>query len=213
MSGTKKKILDAAKNLFNDHGFSQVTIRMIAQEIGISSGNLNYHYKTRDLILEDLYFDMVAAFDARVANLGNQKITIQSIKNDVESSMERMIEFRFFWTDLYNLLSSNSMIRNHFEEVYLNRLNGYKYLFGYLIQDEIMMPQLNSNEYDVLAKLLIDFSNTWIYSSQLYEKPLLRKSDVKDQAFRLLFMLYPYLTKKGKADFHTTFPNFKNESF
>ena len=45
MSKTKQKILDVSKGLFNAKGFSNVTIRMIAQELNMSSGNLNYHLK------------------------------------------------------------------------------------------------------------------------------------------------------------------------
>ncbi|MGB0346527.1 MAG: TetR/AcrR family transcriptional regulator [Balneolaceae bacterium] len=206
MSKTKKKILDASRTLFNKHGYSQVTIRMIAQHIGISSGNLNYHFKIRDSILEELYFEMVAVFDARVANLGKQEITIQSIKSDIVVSMERMVEYRFFWTDLYNLLSQNSKIREHFDQVYSQRLNGYKFLFNYLIDKEIMMNASFSGEHEVLAKLLIDQSNTWIYSSTLYQKQNLNEFDIPNQAYRLMFMLYPYLTKKGKADFISIFP-------
>lgn len=210
MSKTKERILESSRQLFNQFGYSQVTIRMIAQEIGISSGNLNYHYKTRDSILEELYFEMMSVFDARVANLGNQKITIQSIKNDIEVSMERMVVYRFFWTDLYNLLAQNSKIRDHFEEVYSHRLNGYKFLFNYLIEEGIMKAASFSGEYDVLAKLMIDHSNTWIYSSTLYQKQNVNAFDIPNQVFILMFMMYPYLTKNGKAAFLVAFPDFIN---
>jgi len=99
MKDTKRKILDTARSLFNDFGFGNVTIRMIALKLKMSSGNLNYHFKTREEILEALYFEMVADFDDRIARLGGQEITLQSMKEDISQSLQRMIDFRFIWTD------------------------------------------------------------------------------------------------------------------
>lgn len=206
MSETKKRILGSSRQLFNQFGYSQVTIRMIAKDIGISSGNLNYHYKIRDSILEDLYFEMVSVFDARIANLGNQSFSIESIKKDIESSMETMVDYLFFWTDLYNLLSQNKKIREHFEVAYTKRKQGYEYLFQYLIQDEMLSSPSNTTEYNLLASLMIDFSNTWIYSSQLYNQKKVTHDDISYHAFRLLSMIYPYLTKKGKTEYKSVFP-------
>ena len=58
MSKKKKLILEAARTLFNERGYSQVTIRMIALELNMSSGNLNYHFKKREDIFETLYFEI-----------------------------------------------------------------------------------------------------------------------------------------------------------
>jgi len=38
---------------------------MIAMELGMSSVNLNYHYKKREDILESFYFEIVKSFDKR----------------------------------------------------------------------------------------------------------------------------------------------------
>ena len=66
MSKKKKLILDTAKALFNEKGYHNVTIRMIALKMNMSSGNLNYHFKKREDIFEALYFEMVSEFDERI---------------------------------------------------------------------------------------------------------------------------------------------------
>ena len=76
MKDTKQKILTAARLLYNDVGYSQVTIRMIASELNMSSGHLNYHFRKREDILEALYFEMVEIFDKRVQLLQNQKMSL-----------------------------------------------------------------------------------------------------------------------------------------
>ena len=43
-TGTKQKILDTSLELFNKNGISNVRLQQIADETGISLGNLAYHF-------------------------------------------------------------------------------------------------------------------------------------------------------------------------
>lgn len=58
MSGkdvTKKEILKTSKCLFLRHGYDATTIGKIAEELGISKGNLTYYFPTK----EDLFVELV----------------------------------------------------------------------------------------------------------------------------------------------------------
>ena len=160
MNKTKSRILDASRQLFNKKGFSDVTIRMIAAELNISSGNLNYHYKKRKDILEALYFEVVAVFDQRIENLGKRQINLMTVKEDVISSLKRMIDYRFSWTDLYNLLRLNEKIKEHFLKVYGERKNGTRYLFEVLKSMNLMNEFKFNKERDFLIERMITYSNT-----------------------------------------------------
>lgn len=48
----KTEILETAKQLFNEHGYNQVSMRNIADSLGISVGNLTYHYKKKEDLVE-----------------------------------------------------------------------------------------------------------------------------------------------------------------
>lgn len=49
---TKQKILNASIQLFNENGLANVRLQQIADEIGISVGNLAYHFKNKEAIVE-----------------------------------------------------------------------------------------------------------------------------------------------------------------
>ena len=49
---TADRILDTSRRLFNDKGYAATSISEIAVEVGISPGNLNYHFPTKsDLVV------------------------------------------------------------------------------------------------------------------------------------------------------------------
>ena len=51
---TKLRILDHAVAAFNRDGFGQVTVSALADEIGMSEGNLWYHYRTKADLLDGI---------------------------------------------------------------------------------------------------------------------------------------------------------------
>ena len=54
INDTRSKILSTAQRLFNENGYRKVSLRKISDAIGISIGNLTYHFKKRDDILKAL---------------------------------------------------------------------------------------------------------------------------------------------------------------
>jgi len=203
MSKKKKLILEAARILFNERGYSQVTIRMIALELNMSSGNLNYHFKKREDIFETLYFEMVSEFDERIKDLPYTDVSIAQIRNDIEQSMRRMIDYKYFWTDLYNLLAVSDIVKKHFQEVYKQRIDGCLLLFEKMKTQNLMTNSSFKFEYDFLAERMINYGNTWIYSTGLYSNSLEQKS-----IDYLLSMLYPFLAPKGQNEFKNLLPEF-----
>lgn len=203
---TKTTILSASKKLFNEQGYSNVTIRMIALELNISSGHLNYHFKKRENILEALYFEMVKEFDDRIKQLEIKEISLKTIKEDITLSLIRMVDYRFFWTDLYNLLRLNTKIKSHFEKAYKARYSGYLTLFNILNKKQIMRNFEFPKESHFLIERMIGFSNTWLYHSFLYNKAI-NANYIELQSENLLNMLYVYLSDLGKKQYNKLYPN------
>ena len=54
MKDTRQLILNTARVLFNEKGFNSVSLREIAETIGISKGNLTYYFNKKEDIIEAL---------------------------------------------------------------------------------------------------------------------------------------------------------------
>jgi AcrR family transcriptional regulator len=51
---TRERILDTSLRLFNDKGYAATTLAEIASHIGISQGNLTYHFPTKRQLVAEL---------------------------------------------------------------------------------------------------------------------------------------------------------------
>ena len=71
ISKTKKKIIVAAVELFNELGIAQVRNQDIAKKSGISLSNFNYHYATKKDLVK-------ATFDYMTRGAGEKRIWKQN---------------------------------------------------------------------------------------------------------------------------------------
>ena len=52
---TREKILEAAINLFSENGYSDITVREIAQAVGIKASSLYKHFECKEDILQSIF--------------------------------------------------------------------------------------------------------------------------------------------------------------
>jgi AcrR family transcriptional regulator len=60
---TRGLILEACRRLFNERGPAEVTTSEIAAAVGISEGNLHYHFRRKEMIVLALFDQFEAALD------------------------------------------------------------------------------------------------------------------------------------------------------
>ncbi len=51
---TRRKILDAASDLFRDKGYASTTLRQIADAAGMQAGSVYYHFESKDAIVSEI---------------------------------------------------------------------------------------------------------------------------------------------------------------
>ena len=98
-TGTKKRIIETSLTLFNELGFGNVTTARLAEALGISEGNLWYHFRTKT--------DLVSVHQDALFNLINQRFEeIETIDNVLEAfiafnrrMVEEMITYQYLYRD------------------------------------------------------------------------------------------------------------------
>lgn len=201
MKNTKETILSSALQLFNKKGYSNVTIRMIAKDISISPGNLNYHFKNRIEILEALYFQMTAVLENRLDASISKDYDIEVLFEGMLNSMAIMYRYRFIWADLYFLQNESKNIKTHLQQSIQKEVEIWTLLIQKLIHNGYLVAVILKKPNDVFVKRIVDFANTWIFTTALHAKELSDDELVKEQAHYLLLSFYPFFTEKGLQQF------------
>lgn len=102
---TNERILEQALVLFNAHGVGRTSLNRIASELGISSGNLHYHFKTRGHLIARL----INRFDCEVSPLvGRNTSRIDGIDDFwlyLHLLFEVCLRHRFILRDIDQILS------------------------------------------------------------------------------------------------------------
>src|SRR3954453_17894242 len=55
---TRSLVRATALRLFRERGYAATTMRAIAQEAGVSTGNAYYHFESKDHLVQELYLDV-----------------------------------------------------------------------------------------------------------------------------------------------------------
>jgi AcrR family transcriptional regulator len=61
---TRSLIRDVALRSFRERGYDKTTIRLIAEEAGVSVGTTNYHFASKNDLVQELYLDVQEAHRA-----------------------------------------------------------------------------------------------------------------------------------------------------
>jgi len=200
MKNTKELILNTALDLFNSEGLSKVTLRTIANKMGISQGNLNYHYKKRETIIETLYFQLVSRMDENMERNEVKTIGLKSMFSLSLVIMESFYEYRFFMLDFVQIMRENERIKKHYLQLTKLREEQFLFLFNLLAENGVLREEILPNEYLFLFKRFQILGDFWISSAEV-TKSRLNKKMVNEYSEIINQAIFPYLTEKGKREY------------
>ncbi len=92
----KERIVQAAAVLFNEQGTGKVSTNHIAAAAHMSPGNLYYHYKNKEEIIEAILDRMYAEWNP-VWELPDEPVTRQTLHDRLLRNFEILWQYRFFY--------------------------------------------------------------------------------------------------------------------
>lgn len=202
MVKTKQRILDTALKLFNSVGLAKVTLRTIASEMNISQGNLNYHFKKREDIIETLYFNLVKNLDAVFVLKKETKNVFEILFDVSEKVMSAFYDYRFIFLDFVQIMRENETIKNHYMQLVKQREAQVMQLFQMLITEEYLRKPILENEYENLYKRTQIMTDFWISSVVVSSKNVSRSS-LSNYSKLINQNIFPYLTEKGRVCYYS----------
>jgi AcrR family transcriptional regulator len=111
---TRERILETGLELFNREGAPRVTTADVADEMGISPGNLYYHFGNREEIVFELYAQHEAGVLPLFADRGRRRLEVDDLWLWLHLLFEWMWKYRFLYRDLDRLTSQDDKLGTRF---------------------------------------------------------------------------------------------------
>lgn len=195
---TREKILQTSLLLFNDEGESHVTTVDIANEMDISPGNLYYHFKGKEVIIENLY----GKFDDSLGEILhaplNKEIKIEDSWYFLYVVFEEMYEYRFVYQNLSDLLRRYESINKRFK-----KLLSLKYLTAMSIVHSLRERNIiliEDSFTEVLVNNIVMTVTYWIAYANIRDSKLSKEELLHNGVFQVLSLVEPYLCE-GKQEY------------
>ena len=114
---TRQRILDASLTMFNALGEPNVTTNHIADELEISPGNLYYHFRNKDDIIEQLFAGYEQRMDTALVAPSGRLPGLEDVWLQLHLVFECIWDYRFLYRDLVEILSRNRRLRMRFARI------------------------------------------------------------------------------------------------
>jgi len=192
--GTAERILDGALELLNGPGGSAVTTNHIAAHLGMSPGNLYYHFRNREEIVRAIFPRIEADGLAATALPAGAELGAREFGRRHLVGLRIMWRFRFFFRDLNQLLARDPALAQSFR-AYEKRLHAqYRGLFECLIAQGNMRSPEPAADLDRLVVTSIVVWTNWVaHLSALRPRPDITRADVVEGALLSFLVVAPFL--------------------
>lgn len=198
---TKDRILATSLLMFNDVGEPNVTTLDIATELDISPGNLYYHFKGKDAIIDRL-FD---SFEGEMNDLQVLDPLAEEALLDMwaylQLSFEVIARFVFLYRDIADLLARYPDIRRRFNRILARQRASLHVLCEAMRADDVL--RASSEEVEYLVDHLTMTMAFWMNYQRVQSDPTEFAPDLLECASRVIRLLLPYLdpdSREGLAD-------------
>jgi len=114
---TRERILDTSLAMFNAQGEPNVTTNHIADELGMSTGNLYYHFRNKDDIVEQLFSRYETRIDDALLVPEDRLPNLEDIWLQLHLVFECMWAYRFLYRDLVDILARNRKLKLRFVRI------------------------------------------------------------------------------------------------
>lgn len=201
---TKEKIIESAVTLFNRDGLVNVRLQHIADEAGMSIGNMTYHYRTKELIIEAAWRQLVKKqrellIEYRIVPL------FEDIERQMRSTFLLQQDYLFFYLDTLEVVRAFPEIhkahRQHIEwqvqqliTMFQFNVSRAAFIPPYTVRED----SLGDGYHRQLAQQYWMASDMWLYRQKVMDEDIMDFASYREALWALLI---PHFTPMGQMEF------------
>lgn len=201
---TRERILELSLRLFNDFGEPNVNTTVIAEEMNISPGNLYYHFKNKDDIINCVYQQFERESDDLLTIPSSREPNVEDAWLFLHLLFELIWKYRFLYRDLNNLLINNRSLELRFKTLLQQKVKMARWLCeGLARRGEL---KASAPEVESLATNMVVIATWWLSYEYVLNPRHFAEPEVIGRAlargcYQVLALTSPYLTGDARALF------------
>lgn len=207
---TRDRILHISLQLFNERGERFVTTNHIAAELGISPGNLYYHFRNKQDIIKALMqhyqqktLQMLALPQDRPLN-ANDKIHYFQVLS------HQLWAYRFLHRDVYHLIETNSDFRQTYSQFSGQIMQQGQKIYQAFVEAGLM--NMTSAEIEALIVnvwiVLTNWTNFLYMSGHVSDSNRLEEKWIGQALRQVVFLEGPYLIGESRETYERLLESF-----
>lgn len=194
---TKSRILEKSIELFNRFGFVSIRLQHIADEVGISVGNLAYHFKNKDAIFEAIYEEIEE----------NQKILLSDLKivplfinidKHIRDTYAIQQKFSFFYSDTFEILRNFPLIKKKYREYTRWYIQQIENMISFNVARGTFTVESHEKLHLQLAEQYWMTMEFWLYQRRIRT---FEEINIEDYVLALWALLLPHFTHIGNLEY------------
>jgi len=195
---TRQRILDTTLALYNEHGEPQVSTSLIAAELGISAGNLHYHFRRKDELSAALLDRFVAEFDALLPPAGWRADHVEDAWLLLHLLLETLWRYRFLFRDLSGIMARDRRASQRLASVFERAVGVSRGICLGLVEQGVMTA--TGAEIDALSGNIAVVSLYWLsFDSARHPRGGPTGKPMSRGAYQVLMLVAPFLQPESRV--------------
>lgn len=197
---TRQRILDTSLAMFNAQGEPNVTTNHIADELDISPGNLYYHFRNKDDIIEHLFARYEERMDAALLAPESRLPELEDIWMQLHLVFECIWDFRFLYRDLIDIISRNRRLRMRFARILKRAAENSTEVMRGLVRGGVM--RATADEVEATATNILLVATFWLnYAAATGERD--EQAAINRGIVQVMMLLSPFLRDAERVHLNT----------
>ena len=200
---TQEHIKSKAIYLFNQFGTADISIGRIAAEIGISRGNLQYHYTSKQELIRAIYQDISREVLSNWEGDDKQP-TVKHMAEMFVRQFDYVWRYRFIYREMVSLVRADADLALQVRTNRARRIAAVIKFFDALVKNKVLKKPGGDESLRYLVMMTWIFCDNWLNFIEIQGNDI--NSEVLQEGYdHIIEMLYPYLTRQAQESIYESY--------
>jgi AcrR family transcriptional regulator len=196
---TKERIAQTAMRLFNESGTAAVSTNHIAEAMGISPGNLYYHYRNKEEIIRGVFERMNSSWEGLFTLPQDRMPTLTDLRRILGETFSVLWEYRFFYREFVALMRRDPELGRRYRGVRERGLANTEFILASFVEGGVLRGLEGPNAVPRLVTTLWLITEFWLPFVEMGEETV-GPERLQEGVDLMMQVLTPYMTKVTLAE-------------